>query len=135
MNKKIIVACSIAVVLSIAITTSMLLSNDNENLGAVFYVDAVYFEQNKIIEITFEDKSEKTNLVTLEILGMNESFQRKIDSSIFVERVPLSSQPKYGWSSMPVTFVVEHEDLGKIGIKTEIHAFGETKPRVIFSRL
>lgn len=134
MNKKIIIVAGIVTVLSIVITLSILASNNNENFEETFSVDAVYFEQTGIVEITFEDKSEKTSLVTLEVLGMQESFQKKFTSSSFVERIPLQSVPKYGWSSIPVTFVVEHEEFGKLGIKTEIRPAGEAPAKIIFTR-
>ena len=73
--------------------------------------------------------------MVLEILGMTESFQKNYTGSEFTERVSFSSVPQYGWKTNPVTFVVEHEEFGSIGIKTEIHAPNEPNPPIIFSKL
>jgi len=53
----------------------------------------------------------------------------------FVEIVQFDSAPKYGWATMPVTFFLEHEELGFIGLKTEIHPYDESKPKVIYSKI
>ena len=73
--------------------------------------------------------------LVLEILGMAESFQKNYVGSEFTEKVPFSSVPQYGWKTNPVTFVVEHEEFGTIGIKTEIHASDEPPTPIIFSKL
>jgi hypothetical protein len=36
---------------------------------------------------------------------------------------------------MPVVFSINHEVLGKIELKTEIHPYDEPKPKVIYSRI
>jgi len=106
---------------------------DDAALSTTLLVDAVYYENGNYIEIVYNDTSKETNIVTLEILGMSDSFQKQFTESTFVEKVSLDYFPKYGWESIPVTFVVDHEEFGEIGIKTEIHSYGELKPRVIFS--
>lgn len=110
-------------------------SIDRELLSDTFIVDALYFEEEGYVEISFLDKSNKTKTVILEILGMSESFQKIFDGSEFTERVPFLSTPAYGWKTNPVTFVVEHEELGRIGVKTEIHAINEPALPIIFSKL
>ena len=100
-----------------------------------FIVDAIYLEDEGYVEISFHDNSGKTKSVVLEILGMPESFQKKLMGSEFSERVPFSEPPKYGWKSEPVTFVVDHEEFGKIGIKTEIHTPSEPPAPIIFSKI
>ena len=110
-------------------------STDRELLENTFVVDAVYFEQEGYVEITFEDTSEKTTLVVLEILGMPDSFQKIFTTSAFVERVPFSEPPKYGWQTSPVTFVIEHPEFGQVGLKTEIHPQGEPARPIIYSDL
>jgi hypothetical protein len=87
------------------------------------------------VEISFFDNSNKSQSVVLEILGMPETFQKKFLGSEFTERVEFSAVPKYGWKTNPVTFVVEHEEFGKIGIKTEIHLQSEPATPIIFSKL
>jgi hypothetical protein len=110
-------------------------SIDRELLSETFIVDAVYLEEEGYVEISFSDNSGKTKTTVLEILGMSESFQKNFDGSGFTERVPFSSTPTYGWKTNPVTLVVEHEDYGKVGVKTEIHAINEPAPPIIFSKL
>jgi len=110
-------------------------SIDRELYANTFIVDAIYLEEEGIVEISFLDNSGKTQSVILEILGMAESFQKNYVDSKFTEEVPFSSVPQYGWKTNPVTFVVEHEEFGKVGIKTEIHAPDESSPPIIFSKL
>jgi len=108
-------------------------SYDNEQFANTFDVDAIYYENQGIVEISFNDNSQKTNSVVLEILGMDETFQKTFSGSSFVERVQFDSTPKYGWKIHPITLVVDHQELGKIGIKTEIHSKNEPAPPIIFS--
>ena len=135
MNKKIIaVALTIAmisIVLSIASNSAL----DESTISQTIFVDAMYDPKNNIVKITYNDNSEKTNLVTLEILGMEETFHREYARSSFVETVQINSEPKYGWSTTPVVFSINHDEFGKIGIKTEIYEQGESKPRIIYSKI
>ena len=108
---------------------------DRELYASTFIVDAIYLEDEGIVEISFLDNSGKTQSVILEILGMAESFQKNYTGFEFTEEVPFSSVPQYGWKTNPVTFVVVHEEFGTIGIKTEIHASNESKTPIIFSKL
>jgi hypothetical protein len=110
-------------------------SIDRKLLGNTFKVDAIYLEDEGYVEISFLDNSGKTKSVVLEILGMPESFQKKFTGSEFSIRVPFSEIPKYGWKTTPVTFVVEHEEFGIIGIKTEIHVPSEPPAPIIFSKI
>jgi len=110
-------------------------SIDRELFANTFIVDAIYLEKEGYVEISFLDNSGKTKSVVLEILGMPESFQKNFVGSEFSERVPFSEPPKYGWKSNPITLVVEHEEFGKIGIKTEIHTPSEPHPAIIFSKM
>ena len=108
-------------------------SYDNEQFAQTFDVDAIYYENQGIVEISFNDNSQKTSSVVLEILGMEETFQKTFEGSSFVETVQFDSTPKYGWQIHPITLVVDHQELGKIGIKTEIHSENEPAPPIIFS--
>ena len=49
--------------------------------------------------------------------------------------VKINSEPKYGWSTTPVVFSINHDEFGKIGLKTEIYEQGESKPRIIYSKI
>ncbi len=108
-------------------------SYDNEQFANTFDVDAIYFEDQSIVEISFNDTSQKTNSVVLEILGMDETFQKTFSGSSFVERVQFDSTPKYGWKIHPIILDVEHQEFGTVGIKTEIHSENEPASPLIFS--
>ena len=135
MNKKIIVAASIIVIIAIVLSVTSNSALDESIISQTIFVDAVYDPKNKIVKITYNDNSKKTNLITLEILGMEETFHKEFTSSSFVETVQINSKPKYGWSTIPVVFSISHDELGKIGLKTEIYEQGESKPRIIYSRI
>jgi len=126
-----IIFISILAILFLANTSQL----DKETLSQAFVVDAIYYESEKIVVISFDDTTKKSTSVVLEILGMEKSFQKTFSSSSFVERVPFSIKPQYGWEIHPITFVVTHKDFGKIGIKTEIHSVDEPAPNVIYSRI
>ncbi len=108
-------------------------SYDDEQFAKTFDVDATYYESQGIVEISFNDNSQKTSSVVLEILGMEETFQKTFVGSSFVERVQFDSTPKYGWKIHPITLNVEHQEFGTVGIKTEIHSKNEPAPPIIFS--
>jgi len=107
-------------------------SFDREAAKNTFEINAVYFENEQFVEISFNDKTQKTTSVILEVLGMEKSFQKTFISSNFVERIEFLEPPKYGWQVHPVTFFVEHEGLGVVSIKTEIHNEGEPERAIIF---
>ena len=110
-------------------------SLDKSTISQTIFVDAIYEPKTNLVKITYSDNSEKTKLVTLEILGMEKTFHKEFSQNSFVETVQINSEPKYGWSTMPVTFSIDHEEFGKIGLKTEIHQQDETKPRVVYSKI
>ena len=134
MNKKVILyILGVGLVLASIVLFINLKSTDHNILEQTFVIKAVYFENDGYAEISFQDKSNKTKNVTLEVLGMPESFHKEFTSTIFIEKIQLPSAPKYGWPSIPVILLVEHEELGKIGIKTEIRPVGEIPATIIFS--
>ena len=135
MNKKIIVAASIIAIIAIVLSVTSNSALDESTISQTIFVDAVYDPKNNIVKITYNDNSKKTNLITLEILGMEETFHKEFTRSSFVETVQINSKPKYGWSTIPVVFSISHDELGKIGLKTEIYEQGESKPRIIYSRI
>ena len=133
------IALGVITVLAILLITG----NDNDDkeiLRTTFSIEAVYFDQNNsdiasgdaYIQITFKDKSEKTNAVVLEVLGMEESFQKTFVNSEFVEIISFPTTPKYGWEIHPVTLQIDHEELGKVSLKTEISPYGEPPAQVIY---
>ncbi len=115
-------------------------NGDQEILRSTFSIEAVYFDQSNsdiasgdaYIQITFKDKSEKTNAVVLEVLGMEESFQKTFVNSEFVEIILFPTTPKYGWEIHPVTLQIDHEELGKVSLKTEIRPYGEPPAPIIY---
>ena len=135
MNKKIIVAASIIAIIAIVLSVTSNSALDESTISQTIFVDAVYDPKNKIIKITYNDNSKKTNLITLEILGMEETFHKEFTQNSFVETIQISSEPKYGWSTTPVVFSINHDEFGKIGLKTEIYQQDETKPRIIYSKI
>ena len=108
-------------------------TDDKDILRQTFQVEAIYYDSGHV-EISYFDKSDKTNSVIMEILGMEESFQKTYSDSEFIEIVPFPNEPKYGWAIHPIVFEVEHEELGHIQLKTEIHPLDEPVPPIIYSR-
>ena len=132
------IALGVVTVLAIVLLTSDG-NQDEEILKTTFSIDATYYEQSEssddnYIEITFKDKSEKTNAVVLEVLGMEESFQKTYLDSAFVETIQFSSTPKYGWEIHPITLQIDHDELGKVSIKTEIRPEGESPAPIIYGK-
>jgi hypothetical protein len=135
MNKKAMLA-TVCTIVAFGIGVSIIQSVENsEKYSKIFFVDATFYQDKKIIEIKYNDTSQKTKLVILEILGMKQSFQRTFTDSTFSIQVPFDSVPQYGWKVMPITLVVEHEEFGKVGIKTDIHNRNEPQSNLIFSKL
>ena len=135
MNRKIIATASIIAVIAIALSITSNSAVDESIISQTIFVDTVYDPKNKIVKITYNDDSKKTNMVTLEILGMEETFHKEFSRSSFVETVQINSEPKYGWSTIPVVFSINHDEFGMIGLKTEIYEQGESKPRIIYSKI
>jgi len=135
MNRKIIAAASIIAIAAIVISITSDSTIDESTISQTIFVDAVYEPKNKIVRITYNDNSEMTNLIALEILGMEKTFHKEFLQSSFVETIKINSEPKYGWSTTPVEFSIDHDEFGKIGLKTEIYEQGESKPRIIYSKI
>jgi len=135
MNRKIIAVASIIAIASIVISVTSDSALDESIISQAIFVDAVYEPKNKIVRITYNDNSEMTNLITLEVLGMEKTFHKEFSQSSFVETIEINSEPKYGWPTTPVVFSINHDEFGKIGLKTEIYEQGESKPRIIYSKI
>jgi hypothetical protein len=108
-------------------------TDDKDVFRETFQVNAVYYDSGHV-EISFLDKSDKTDSVVMEILGMEESFQKTFSGSEFIEIIPFPNPPKYGWAIHPIVLEVESTELGHIQIKTEIHPLDEPAPPVIYSQ-
>ena len=135
MNKKIIATISIITLTVITLLISSNSALDESIISQTIFVDTVYEPENNLVKITYHDNSKKTNLVTLEILGMEQTFHKEFSQNSFVEIIQINSEPKYGWSTMPVVFSVNHDEFGKIELKTEIYQMDESKPRIIYSKI
>ena len=135
MNRKITIVALIVATIVIALSVTLDSSLDESIISQTIFVDAVYDPKSSIVKITYNDNSEKTNLVTLEILGMEETFHKEFLQSSFIETVQIKSEPRYGWSTIPVVFSINHDEFGEIGLKTEIYEQGELKPRIIYSKI
>ena len=135
MNKKIIATLSIITLAVIIFSISSNSALDESIISQTIFVDTVYEPENNLVKITYNDNSKKTSLVTLEILGMEQTFHKEFSQNSFVEIVQINSEPKYGWSTMPVVFSVNHAEFGKIELKTEIYQMDESKPRIIYSKI
>src|SRR3970040_683910 len=136
MARKLILIISIILVSVLAILFLIeSYSIDRELFANTFIVDAIYLEEEGYVEISFLDNSGKTKSVVLEILGMPESFQKNFIGSAFFATVSFSETTKYLCENNTPTFVVEHEEFGKIGIKTEIHTQSEPPAPIIFSKM
>lgn len=131
MTKKIIPVISIAVITLFGFFFLFDSNSNKDILKSTFEIDATYHDAG-YVEISYLDKTSKTNHVILEILGMDESFQKTLSGSSFVETVSFPVLPKYGWQVHPVTFLIDHEELGKVSLKTEIHPYGKPAPPVIY---
>jgi hypothetical protein len=134
LNKKIILASIgtiIAFGIAISISQSISVQQKYENL---FFLDGTYYPEKKLVEITFSDKTQKTTSVVLEILGMEQSFQRTFNGHTFTLTVPFEKEPQYGWKVVPITLIVNHPEFGKVGVKTDIHDVGKSSS-VIFTQL
>ena len=135
MNRKIIAAASIIAIVAIVISVTSDSALDESTISQTIFVDAVYEPKNKIVRITYNDNSEMTNLIILEVLGMEKTFHKEFSQSSLVETIEINFEPKYGWSTTPVVFSINHDEFGKIGLKTEIYEQGESKPRIIYSKI
>ena len=135
MNRKIIAIASAIIIIIIVISGTFDSALDEYTISQTISVDAIYEPKNNLVKITYNDNSEKTMLVTLEILGMEKTFHKEFSQNSFVETVQINSEPKYGWSTTPVVFSINHDEFGKIGLKTEIYEQGESKPRIIYSKI
>ena len=107
--------------------------DDEDELRQTLQIDAVYNDTGHI-KISYNDKSEKTILVVMEILGMEKSFQKTFYDSHFIEIVPFPNVPKYGWAIHPVVLEIDNEKFGHVQLKTEIHMLGDPAPPVIYSK-
>lgn len=107
-------------------------TDDKDPLRENFQINAIYYDAG-YVEVSYIDKSDKTNSVILEILGMETSFQKTFSDSEFIEIIQFPNVPKYGWEIHPVVMEIEHEEFGHVQLKTEIHELNTPSPNTIYS--
>ena len=107
-------------------------TDDKDPLRENFQINAIYYDAG-YVEVSYIDKSDKTNSVILEILGMETSFQKTFSDSEFIEIIQFSNVPKYGWEIHPIVMEIEHEEFGHVQLKTEIHELIPPSPNTIYS--
>ena len=107
---------------------------DKKSVASNIFVSAIYYNKTKEVQISYGDNTNMTNLVTLEIEGLTNSFQKNFTTSHFEENVTMPQTPQYGWKTIPVTFLVKHNEYGQILIKTEISPSGQPLANVIYER-
>lgn len=95
MAKKIIPVISVIIITMLGIFFLFDSNSNKDILKSTFQIDATYYDEG-YVEISYLDKTSKTNHVVLEILGMDKSFQKTLSGSKFVETVPFPVLPKYG---------------------------------------
>ena len=107
-------------------------TDDKDPLRENFKINAIYYDTG-YVEVSYLDKSDKTNSVTLEILGMETSFQKTFSDSEFIEIIQFPNMPKYGWEIHPIVMEIEHKEFGHVQLKTEIHELNSPSPNTIYS--
>ena len=107
-------------------------TDDKDPLRENFEINAIYYDTG-YVEVSYIDKSDKTNSVTLEILGMETSFQKTFSDSEFIEIIQFPNVPKYGWEIHPIVMEIEHDEFGHVQLKTEIHELNSPSPNTIYS--
>jgi hypothetical protein len=135
MKKKITLAVILTIIIFGVGISAIQNTKNSEKYSGIFYLDATFYKEKKYIEIKFNDSTQKTTKIVLEIQGMEQSFQKTFTGSNFTIQVPFDSVPKYGWKTMPVTLAVEHSEFGKVGIKTDIHDSDEPSGKLVFGEL
>ncbi|MEK6930900.1 MAG: hypothetical protein AABZ37_01855, partial [Thermoproteota archaeon] len=80
MAKKIFPIISIVVITALGLFFIFDSDSNKDVLKSTFEIDATYYDAG-YVEISYLDKTTKTNHVVLEILGMDESFQKTLSGS------------------------------------------------------
>lgn len=98
-------------------------------------IDAIYYAQNKTAVIAYVDDTGVNVTVTVEILGMADTYRREFTGPQFSTSLHFPSVPKYGWAVHPVVSEVSHPVFGDVQIKTEIREESQPAPRTIYADL
>lgn len=123
---------ALAAVALVAGAVVLFMPQDDSRYRAAFDLDAVY--EDGTVRVTFVDVTGAADSAVLEVLGMRESFQREFDGS-FQTDVEYGPPPSLGWKVSPVTVAVDHPELGRVGVKTEVRELGDPEPALVFGPL
>ena len=125
------------VVAGVALGAIDQINSDDSDILEQIEFNAVYLENDSVVQISFHDKSNETESVVLEILGMDVTYHKEYEfdnDSEFVENMYLKEIPKYGWKTTPVILEIQHSKFGTIGLKTEVYELGDIKPKIIIEQ-
>ena len=125
------------IVAGIALGAIDQINSDDSDILEQIEFNAVYLENDSVVQISFHDKSNETESVVLEILGMDVTYHKEYEfdnDSEFVENMYLKEIPKYGWKTTPVILEIQHSKFDAIGLKTEIYEPGNIKPKIIVDK-
>ena len=125
------------VVAGVALGAIDQINSDDSDILEQIEFSAVYLKNDSVVQISFHDKSNETESVVLEILGMDVTYHKEYEfdgDAEFVENMYLKEIPKYGWKTTPVILEIQHSKFGAIGLKTEIYEPGNIKPKIIVDK-
>ena len=125
------------IVAGIALGAIDQINSDDSDILEQIEFSAVYLKNDSVVQISFHDKSNETESVVLEILGMDVTYHKEYEfdgDAEFVENMYLKEIPKYGWKTTPVILEIQHSKFGAIGLKTEIYEPGNIKPKIIVDK-
>ena len=100
--------------------------------GDDFTLDAVFYPERNVLEISFKDGTGMISDSTMQILGLREPFLRQYDGVSFTENVEFTAEPEYGWKAHPIIVRFDHPQHGEIGIKTEAYTVGQSAPLLVY---
>ncbi len=135
-----VAAIALTVVFSAPVATDLPRGGSSSSIDArtaqeSIRIDAIYYEQNKTAVITYVDDTGAKVPVTVEVLGMADTYRREFTGPQFSTSLHFPSVPKYGWAVNPVVSEVRHPVFGDVQIKTEIRGEGQPAPRTIYADL
>ncbi len=137
--------------ITIDLPTSEIPNDAKLEMSQTLLVEAKYKPSKGVISIYYEDQSKMTEKLIIEIWGLAQTYHKEFECDIgalaanakhgdvcpdsLIANIKLDSEPTYGWESIPVVFTIDHNQFGKISIKTVIYETGDPKPRVIYSTI
>ena len=126
------VMVAIAVIAATIIVITPQDSPDSQMMRAMIHLDAVYHPDTGNVTISYADDTGADVIVSLEMLGLPESYRKEFAGPKFEAVVWFEAEPKYGWAIHPVVAYVEHPEFGSLQIKTEVYQAGMAVPRTIY---